>query len=114
MIRVAALTGDDIARCLPDVARLRIAVFRDWPYLYEGSMQYETNYLTKFAAAKGAIIVTTCDGEAIVGCATAAPLTDLQRLRALEAAGEMRNSTDWGAQPGAAPLGAQVEIVALT
>jgi GNAT superfamily N-acetyltransferase len=78
MIRIDALTGDDIARCLPDVARLRIAVFRDWPYLYDGSMQYETSYLAKFAAAKGAIIVVAGDGDRIVGCATAAPLTEVE------------------------------------
>jgi predicted amidohydrolase len=39
---------------------------------------------------------------------------DLDRLRALESRGEMRNSTDWDAQPGAAPLVGKVEIVALT
>jgi predicted amidohydrolase len=39
---------------------------------------------------------------------------DLDRLRALEARGEMRNRADWRVQPGAAPLGGKVEIVALT
>jgi predicted amidohydrolase len=38
---------------------------------------------------------------------------DLARLRALKASGEMRNSTDWSLQPGAAPL-APAEMVALT
>jgi len=32
-IEVRALTGDDIHAVLPDLARLRITVFRDWPYL---------------------------------------------------------------------------------
>jgi GNAT superfamily N-acetyltransferase len=77
-VRLAALTGEDIAECLPAVARLRIAVFRHWPYLYDGSMQYETDYLAKFAEAKDAVIVTASDGEAIVGCATAAPLTEVE------------------------------------
>jgi predicted amidohydrolase len=39
---------------------------------------------------------------------------DVGALRALKARGEMRNSTDWGAQPGAASLGGKVEVVALT
>lgn len=38
---------------------------------------------------------------------------DLDRLREVKASGEMRNVTDWGAQPGAAPLAQHVEIVAL-
>jgi GNAT superfamily N-acetyltransferase len=78
MIRIDALTGDDIARCLPEVARLRIAVFRDWPYLYDGSMQYETSYLAKFATASGAVIVVASDKDRIVGCATAAPLSEVE------------------------------------
>jgi predicted amidohydrolase len=38
----------------------------------------------------------------------------LDRLRDIKASGEMRNSTDWSAQPGAAPLGRHVETVGLT
>jgi predicted amidohydrolase len=38
----------------------------------------------------------------------------LDRLREIKASGEMRNSTDWSAQPGAAPLGRHVETVGLT
>ncbi len=37
---------------------------------------------------------------------------DLARLQRVEQTGEMRNSTDWAAQPGAAPLAANVEISA--
>ena len=39
---------------------------------------------------------------------------DLDRLREIKTLGEMRNSADWSAQPGAAPLGQRVQIVALT
>jgi predicted amidohydrolase len=38
---------------------------------------------------------------------------DLDALRALTSRGEMRNSTDWRNQPGAAPLAGHVEVVAL-
>jgi len=38
---------------------------------------------------------------------------DLARLRKVKASGEMRNATDWPAQPGAAPLAHHVEIVDL-
>ena len=39
---------------------------------------------------------------------------DLQRLQRVRETGEMRNSTDWALQPGAAPLVDKVEVVALT
>lgn len=38
---------------------------------------------------------------------------DLARLREIKASGEMRNSTDWRSQPGAAPLARFAETVAL-
>ena len=39
---------------------------------------------------------------------------DLARLQRVTQTGEMRNSTDWAAQPGAAPLAGNVEVVPLT
>lgn len=78
-VRVAPLTGRDLAEALPAVARLRIAVFRDFPYLYDGTLEYEEKYLSKLAAARGAVIVAAYDGADIVGCATAAPLAEVER-----------------------------------
>jgi GNAT superfamily N-acetyltransferase len=73
-IRVEPLTGDALRRALPDLARLRITVFRDWPYLYDGTLDYERAYIEKFSASEGAVIVAAFDGEAIVGAATASPM----------------------------------------
>jgi GNAT superfamily N-acetyltransferase len=77
-VRIAPLTGKDVEKGIDAAARLRIAVFRDWPYLYDGSKDYEAGYLAKFAKAKGAIIVAAYDGDSIVGCATAAPLAEVE------------------------------------
>jgi GNAT superfamily N-acetyltransferase len=73
-VRVATLKGPDFQSALDDLARLRIEVFSDWPYLYAGTMAYEQKYLDKFAATSGSVIVAAFDGARIVGCATAAPL----------------------------------------
>lgn len=74
-VRVAPLTGPDIEKALPALARLRIAVFREWPYLYEGTLDYEQDYLAHFSRACDGIIVAATDGDEIVGVATGAPLT---------------------------------------
>lgn len=73
-IGVAPITGAGLVDVIPALARLRIAVFRDFPYLYDGDAAYEAGYLADFAAADGAVIVVARDGEQIVGAATAAPL----------------------------------------
>ena len=73
-VTIAPLTGPAVKAAVPDLARLRMEVFRDWPYLYDGSYDYERDYLANFAASDGAVIVVARDGGRIVGAATAAPL----------------------------------------
>jgi GNAT superfamily N-acetyltransferase len=68
------LTGDRLDQGLDAVARLRIEVFRDYPYLYDGSLDYERRYLAKLAQAQGAIIVAARDGDHIIGASTGLPL----------------------------------------
>ncbi len=75
-MRVAALTGDDLTSAVGQVAQLRIDVFRDWPYLYDGDLAYEEAYLAPFAASEDAILVGAFDGAELVGASTGAPLQD--------------------------------------
>lgn len=75
-IRVAALTGPALVAALPELARLRIAVFRDYPYLYDGDPGYEEQYLAAYEASRGAIIVGAFAGDELVGAATGAPMED--------------------------------------
>jgi len=69
------LTGDALAAALGDVARLRIRVFRDWPYLYDGDADYERDYLSAYQSP-GAVVVVAQDGDRIVGAATGASMAD--------------------------------------
>ncbi len=73
-LAVRTLSGEELRAALDDLARLRIAVFAAYPYLYAGSEAYEREYLAEFTAAEGAVLVATCDGQRIVGAATASPL----------------------------------------
>ena len=57
-----------------ELARLRITVFRDYPYLYEGDAAYERRYLATYFAADKAAVIGAFDGDRLVGAATAAPL----------------------------------------
>jgi GNAT superfamily N-acetyltransferase len=76
MIEVFRCSGAAIAPYLDDLARLRIAVFRDYPYLYEGDAAYERGYLSTYAASAGSVFVLACDGKRVVGAATGVPLAD--------------------------------------
>jgi GNAT superfamily N-acetyltransferase len=73
-LQVEPLTGQALQRVLPALAQLRIAVFRDYPYLYDGTLDYEEHYLERFAASEGSVIVVAEDAGEVVGASTGAPL----------------------------------------
>jgi GNAT superfamily N-acetyltransferase len=76
MIRVERLTGQALADALGDVARLRIEVFRAWPYLYDGDAAYEEAYLQTYRESADAILVGAFDGDRLVGASTGTPMQD--------------------------------------
>ena len=67
--------GSEIATVVPDLARLRVTVFRDWPYLYDGDAAYEREYLARYARGDS-IVVAAYSGSEIVGAATGMPLSE--------------------------------------
>ncbi|HZX80078.1 MAG TPA: GNAT family N-acetyltransferase [Lysobacter sp.] len=69
-LRVETVRGAAIGERLADVARLRIAVFRDWPYLYDGDADYEARYLATYTRSPDSLFVLALDGERIVGAST--------------------------------------------
>ncbi|MFT4179240.1 MAG: GNAT family N-acetyltransferase [Thermomonas sp.] len=73
-ITLQTLSGAAILPHLDAVAALRIAVFRDWPYLYAGSAAYEREYLAAYAASADSVVVLARDGDAVVGASTGIPL----------------------------------------
>lgn len=70
------LTGAEVAAALDDLAALRIRVFRDWPYLYDGDPDYERRYLATYRDNPRAILVAAFDGGRVVGASTGTPLED--------------------------------------
>jgi len=69
-------TGAGIAEVFNDLARLRIAVFRDYPYLYEGSVEYELGYLQTYLQSERSFLFAVYDGDEMVGATTCIPLQD--------------------------------------
>ena len=76
MVEVRALSGAELESHLDDVARLRIAVFRDWPYLYDGTLEYERAYLSTYRDNPGALLVGAFDAGILVGASTSTLMED--------------------------------------
>ncbi|MGD9867321.1 MAG: GNAT family N-acetyltransferase [Hyphomicrobiales bacterium] len=76
-MRIETLTpGNGLEDRIGDIARLRIQVFRDWPYLYDGDLDYEHGYLSTFARSPGAVCIAAIDGDRVVGASTGLPVGD--------------------------------------
>lgn len=71
-----SLSGAALLPHLDAVARLRIAVFRDWPYLYDGDLGYERGYLAAYAGSPKSMVVLAREGGTVVGASTGIPLAE--------------------------------------
>lgn len=76
MIETRGLRGAELEEALDDVARLRIEVFRAFPYLYDGDLAYERDYLQSYRDSAGAVLVGAFDAGRLIGAATGTPLAD--------------------------------------
>jgi GNAT superfamily N-acetyltransferase len=73
-VSLRVLSGAAIAPHLDAVARLRMNVFREWPYLYDGDMAYERGYLAIYGRSPDSVFVLAMAGGAVVGASTGIPL----------------------------------------
>lgn len=77
-ITIQTASGAQVLPWLDAVAALRIEVFRDFPYLYDGELDYERRYLASYASSANSLFVLARDGDKVVGASTGIPLTDAE------------------------------------
>lgn len=70
------LRGRQILPYLEELARLRIRVFSEFPYLYDGNIGYEMKYLQAYVNSPRSLVLLVRDGNRTVGATTALPLAD--------------------------------------
>jgi len=75
-VRVEVVRGGEAERWLAEVAALRIAVFRDWPYLYAGDLDYEREYLGTYTRSPDSVFVLAFADDKLIGASTGLPLSD--------------------------------------
>jgi len=73
-VRVERFSGKALERHIDALARLRIEVFREFPYLYDGSLDYERKYLKTYIGVVDSVIVLAFDGDKVVGASTGLPM----------------------------------------
>ncbi len=73
-LQIHRYAGPDILPYVPHLAQLRMQVFREYPYLYDGDMDYEKKYLQTYVDCPDSILVVVFDDDKVVGVSTAIPL----------------------------------------
>lgn len=74
--QISTCSGEAARPILNEIACLRIAVFREFPYLYEGSLEYEMDYLEEYLSSERSLIVLAKWGADIIGVSTGIPLAE--------------------------------------
>ncbi len=75
-IEIRRVVGAEIAPYLGDLASLRIELFAEYPYLYDGDRAYEETYLRSYVEAEQSVALLALDDGRVVGASTGAPLAD--------------------------------------
>ncbi len=74
-IHIKALTGSQAREYLDDIIRIRFTLFKEYPYLYEGTLAYERDYLETYLCSDNAAILLAFADNKLVGFSNSLPLS---------------------------------------
>ncbi len=73
-LTISTYKGPEVIPFIASLAHLRIHVFKDYPYLYEGDFEYEQKYLNTYVQCQESIMVIVQADNHVVGASSAIPL----------------------------------------
>ncbi len=76
MLQYRIFRGKEIIPHIDEIAALRIEVFREFPYLYEGNVVYEKEYLQPYVNSPNSGCTLVFDQGKAIGASTCIPLSD--------------------------------------
>ena len=79
-MELQVVTGRQFKQHINTVANLRISIFKEYPYLYDGNMASEADYLNSYSVSKNSILIMVKDKEKIVGAVTGIPLFETDEM----------------------------------
>lgn len=73
-LRIFHVRGREAEPFFADMARMRLELFRGFPYLYAGNVEYEEAYLKRYFSCPQAHVLLVVAQDAMVGFSTSIPL----------------------------------------
>lgn len=74
-LELKSLSGPEAQKYISELAQLRMRVFQEYPYLYEGDYEYEKQYLQRYFSCPESFVLVVLDEGRLVGATTAIPLS---------------------------------------
>ncbi|MEI6730369.1 MAG: GNAT family N-acetyltransferase, partial [Pseudomonadota bacterium] len=75
-ITIKEFWGEEINAIIEQIANLRITIFREFPYLYDGNLEYERNYLATYANSKNSIIIAAYECDKLIGVSSGIAMSE--------------------------------------
>src|SRR3990167_6780442 len=75
-IEYLVIRGSGKTSYLEEMAKLRLEVFCQWPYLYDGDLEMERKYLKMYKDSADSFWILSKEGDKIIGGITGIPLKD--------------------------------------
>ena len=76
--KLEVVKGKEILRYLNELSHLRMAFYREYPYLYSASKEAEAKYFQMFAASEESRAVVAKEGNKVVGAIIGMPLSEMK------------------------------------
>ncbi len=76
IIHIITFRRPAINDIIEDMAGLRIDIFKEYPYLYDGNLAYEKDYLSTFSQSENAIIIAAFVNGMLAGVISGLPLSE--------------------------------------
>lgn len=76
---IQLVKGKELLANIAELAKLRLKIFREYPYLYEGDSASEESYLSLFASSSDAFFIVAKGESQLVGAISGIPLDFAQK-----------------------------------
>lgn len=78
-ITLEVLRGKELLSNISKLTKLRLAIYQEYPYLYEGNSAFEESYLSLFANSNESMLIIAKDNHQIIGAISGLPLDMAQK-----------------------------------
>lgn len=78
-VKIKKLQGEEVLSYLPDLAALRTSEFKNYPYLYDGDIKREHEYLSTYVKCKDFVLLAMIDDSHVIGVTTGIPIKEEEK-----------------------------------